>query len=142
MTYTYRTRGTCSSRIDIELDGDVIRSVAFTGGCNGNLQGISRLVQGMPAEEAIRRLRGIRCGSKPTSCPDQLSFALEEALRGAAQAGCEKQPTGVGAAVDTAAPTRSVILARFPTRRHRMGVSGWGPCGVPRPRSMEKEWIR
>ena len=87
MTYTYRTRGTCSSRIDIELDGDVIRSVAFTGGCNGNLQGISRLVQGMPAEEAIRRLRGIRCGSKPTSCPDQLSFALEEALRGATQAG-------------------------------------------------------
>lgn len=80
-------RGTCSSRIDIELDGDVIRSVAFTGGCHGNLQGISRLVQGMPAEEAIRRLRGIRCGSKPTSCPDQLSFALEEALRGAAQAG-------------------------------------------------------
>ena len=53
----------------------------------GNLQGISRLVQGMPAEEAIRRLRGIRCGSKPTSCPDQLSFALEEALRGAARAG-------------------------------------------------------
>lgn len=83
MTYTYQTRGTCSSRIDVELDGDVIRSVAFTGGCNGNLQGISRLVQGMTVEEAVSRLRGIRCGFKPTSCPDQLSYALEQALASA-----------------------------------------------------------
>ena len=83
MTYTYQTRGTCSSRIDVELDGDVIRSVAFTGGCNGNLQGISRLVQGMTVEEAVSRLRGNRCGFKPTSCPDQLSFALEQALASA-----------------------------------------------------------
>ena len=87
MTYTYRTRGTCSSRIDIELDGDVIRSVAFTGGCHGNLQGISRLVQGMPAEEAIRRLRGIRCGSKPPCGPDLLSFAVVVAGGGAAGGG-------------------------------------------------------
>ena len=83
MTYTYQTRGTCSSRIDVELDGDVIRSVAFTGGCNGNLQGISRLDQGMTVEEAVSRLRGIRCGFKPTSCPDQLSYALEQALASA-----------------------------------------------------------
>ena len=73
----YRTKGTCSSAIDIELDNGIIKSVHFTGGCNGNLQGISRLVEGMPAKEAISRLKGIKCGFKPTSCPDQLSVALE-----------------------------------------------------------------
>ena len=80
MTYSYAPRGVCSSRIDLELEGDIIKSVRFTGGCNGNLQGISRLVQGMTAQEAIARLEGIRCGYKPTSCPDQLSRALREAL--------------------------------------------------------------
>ena len=73
----YRTKGTCSSAIDIELDNGIIKSVHFTGGCNGNLQGISRLVEGMPAKEAISRLKGIKCGFKPTSCPDQLAVALE-----------------------------------------------------------------
>ena len=73
----YRTKGTCSSSIDFELDNGIIKSVHFTGGCNGNLQGISRLVEGMPAEEAISRLKGIKCGFKPTSCPDQLALALE-----------------------------------------------------------------
>lgn len=73
----YRTKGTCSSSIDVELDNGIIKSVHFTGGCNGNLQGISRLVEGMPAEEAISRLKGIKCGIKPTSCPDQLALALE-----------------------------------------------------------------
>ena len=76
----YQTKGTCSSYIDIELDGDVIRSVSFFGGCNGNLQGISKLVEGMKAEEAIKRLKGIRCGFKPTSCPDQLAIALENMI--------------------------------------------------------------
>ena len=66
--------------IDIEMDGDVIKSVAFTGGCNGNLQGISKLVQGMKAEDAIARLKGIRCGFKNTSCPDQLAVALESII--------------------------------------------------------------
>ena len=80
MTYSYAPRGVCSSRIDLELEGDIIKSVRFTGGCNGNLQGISRLVQGMTAGEAIARLEGIRCGYKPTSCPDPLSRALREAL--------------------------------------------------------------
>lgn len=74
----YRTKGTCSTAIDIEMDGDIIKSVAFTGGCNGNLQGISRLVSGMSAQEAISKLKGIRCGFKSTSCPDQLACALEE----------------------------------------------------------------
>ena len=73
----YRTKGTCSSAIDIELDNGIIKSVHFTGGCNGILQGISRLVEGMPAKEAISRLKGIKCGFKPTSCPDQLAVALE-----------------------------------------------------------------
>ncbi len=76
----YQTKGTCSTYIDIELDGDVIRSVSFFGGCNGNLQGISKLVEGMKAEEAIKRLKGIRCGFKPTSCPDQLAVALENMI--------------------------------------------------------------
>ena len=73
----YRTKGTCSSSIDIEMDGNVIKSVIFTGGCNGNLQGISKLVEGTSAEDAISRLKGIKCGFKPTSCPDQLAIALE-----------------------------------------------------------------
>ena len=73
----YKTKGTCSTSIDVELKDGVIDSVKFTGGCNGNLQGISALVKGMKPEEAISRLKGIRCGFKPTSCPDQLAHALE-----------------------------------------------------------------
>lgn len=73
----YQTQGTCSSAIDVEVEQGVIKSVAFTGGCHGNLQGISRLVEGMKVEDAISRLKGIKCGFKPTSCPDQLARALE-----------------------------------------------------------------
>lgn len=73
----YKTQGTCSSAIDLEVEDGVIKSVAFTGGCHGNLQGISRLVEGMQVEDAIARLKGIRCGFKNTSCPDQLARALE-----------------------------------------------------------------
>lgn len=73
----YKTSGTCSSAINLEVEGDIIKSVSFTGGCNGNLQGISRLVEGMKVEDAISRLKGIRCGFKNTSCPDQLARALE-----------------------------------------------------------------
>lgn len=76
----YNTKGVCSSYIDIELDGEIIKSVSFTGGCHGNLQGISSLVQGMNARDAITRLKGIRCGYKATSCPDQLATALEALL--------------------------------------------------------------
>ena len=76
----YKTKGTCSTMIDAELKDGVIDSVKFTGGCNGNLQGISALVKGMKPEEAISRLKGIRCGFKPTSCPDQLAHALEEMI--------------------------------------------------------------
>lgn len=73
----YQTKGTCSTAIDIEVKDGRIESVKFTGGCNGNLQGISALVKGMMVEEAISRLKGIRCGFKNTSCPDQLAKALE-----------------------------------------------------------------
>ena len=77
----YKTKGTCSTMIDVELKDGVIDSVKFTGGCNGNLQGISALVKGMKPEEAINRLKGIRCGFKSTSCPDQLARAVTEAKR-------------------------------------------------------------
>ncbi len=80
MKYTYLTSGVCSSQMDLELEDGIITSVAVTGGCNGNLQGICRLVTGMRAEDVIGKLEGIRCGGKPTSCPDQLSKALREAL--------------------------------------------------------------
>ena len=76
----YKTKGTCSTMIDVELKDGVIDSVKFTGGCHGNLQGISALVKGMKPEEAISRLKGIRCGFKPTCCPDQLAHALEEMI--------------------------------------------------------------
>ena len=76
----YKTHGVCSSMIHIELDGDKIKDVDFVGGCNGNLQGISSLVKGMKVEDAIERLPGIKCGSKATSCPDQLAKALREAI--------------------------------------------------------------
>ena len=76
----YKTKGTCSTMIDVELKDGVIDSVKFTGGCNGNLQGISALVKGMKPEEAISRLKGIRCVFKPTSFPDQLAHALEEMI--------------------------------------------------------------
>ena len=80
MTIDYKTKGTCSSRMRIEVEDGVVRDIQITGGCDGNLQGLSRLVTGMKVEEAIRRLEGIRCGFKPTSCPDQLAQALKESL--------------------------------------------------------------
>lgn len=80
MNYKYKTRGTCSSVIEIELDGDVIDSVKFYAGCDGNLKGISKLVKGMKAQDVIDLLEGTRCGFKNTSCPDQLAKALKQAL--------------------------------------------------------------
>lgn len=81
MRYTYYTQGTCSSQIDFELDENgVIRDVLFTGGCHGNLQAIAILLRGMKATDAIEKLRGIRCGYKNTSCPDQMAQALNRVL--------------------------------------------------------------
>ncbi len=79
MSHRYTTRGVCSRSIMFDLEEDVVRNVRFEGGCSGNTQGIAALVEGLPAEEAIRRLEGIRCGIKSTSCPDQLAQALKKA---------------------------------------------------------------
>lgn len=77
---THTCVGTCSRQIDIELDNDIIRSVRFTGGCDGNTQGVATLVRGMKVEEAIARLEGIDCRGRGTSCPNQLARALRQAL--------------------------------------------------------------
>ena len=80
-TFTYQTHGVCSRAIDITLDDShVIREVTFHGGCSGNTQGVAALIIGMTAEEAVKRLSGIKCGFKSTSCPDQLATALQEYL--------------------------------------------------------------
>lgn len=76
MKYTYRTSGTCCQAFDIEVEDKKIKDIQFYGGCNGNLQGICSLIKGMPVDDVIGKLEGIRCGAKPTSCPDQLSQAL------------------------------------------------------------------
>lgn len=78
MTYKYRPDGVCSREITIEVEGDIIQSVMFLGGCSGNTQGVGALISGMKIDEAIKRLKGIDCAGKGTSCPDQLSKALEE----------------------------------------------------------------
>ena len=75
---TYTTRGVCSRRINIDIEDGRIQKVTFEGGCSGNTQGVAALVAGMEIDEAIRRLSGIRCNFKPTSCPDQLAKALSE----------------------------------------------------------------
>lgn len=80
MKYTYKTQGTCSHEIEFEVENGIVGDISFLGGCNGNLQGITALVKGMPVEEVIKRLEGIRCGAKPTSCPDQLANALRESM--------------------------------------------------------------
>ncbi|MGM9588427.1 MAG: TIGR03905 family TSCPD domain-containing protein [Candidatus Limivicinus sp.] len=80
MEFTYRPRGVCSQLMEIEIEGDKLKHLKVTGGCSGNLQGIARLVEGMEVKEVISRLEGIRCGFKPTSCPDQLARALKQCL--------------------------------------------------------------
>ena len=80
MTYQYRPEGVCSRNITLDIEDGILKNVKFEGGCSGNTQGVARLVEGMPAAEAAARLRGIRCGFKSTSCPDQLARAIEAAL--------------------------------------------------------------
>lgn len=81
MTHTYKTKGVCSRAINFEITEDnKVHNVMFEGGCNGNTQGVGALVEGMDAQEAIKRMEGITCGPRPTSCPDQLAQALKEAL--------------------------------------------------------------
>lgn len=77
--FTFSPRGVCSSQIDFEIENGILHNVRFTRGCNGNTQGIGRLVEGMPVDEVIKRLKGVDCGGRGTSCPDQLAIALENA---------------------------------------------------------------
>ena len=84
MTFRYKTEGTCSSQINFSIDeGGKVHGVSFVDGCNGNLKGIGVLVEGMDAEKVVATLRGIGCGGKRTSCPDQLAQAVEQALQSA-----------------------------------------------------------
>lgn len=76
MQHEYKTRGVCASKILFDLDGDTVKNIRFVGGCNGNTQGVARLAEGMKIDEVVARLKGVRCGMKPTSCPDQLAQAL------------------------------------------------------------------
>lgn len=78
MKYTYKTSGTCSRSIEFEIIDGKVQDVTFMGGCNGNLKGIARLVEGLEVDEVIKRLEGITCGFKSTSCPDQLAQALKK----------------------------------------------------------------
>ena len=80
MRFSYKTKGVCSNTIQFEIENDILTNVTYQGGCHGNLQGISALVEGMHVDEVISRVKGIRCGFKDTSCPDQLARALKEAL--------------------------------------------------------------
>lgn len=82
MRYSYKTNGTCSRQIDFEVENGIVTEVSFMGGCNGNLKGISALVNGMKVEDVIDRLSGIRCGFKNTSCPDQFAKALSQIKNG------------------------------------------------------------
>lgn len=82
MHYTYNTKGTCSVKIDFDIEDGKVYNVAFLGGCNGNLKGISALVEGMKVEDVVAKCKDIKCGFKPTSCPDQLATALTTALSG------------------------------------------------------------
>ena len=79
MKFEYKTKGTCSQMIFFEIEDNKVYNVSFMGGCNGNLQGIGKLVEGMDIDEVIQRIDGIHCGPKPTSCPDQLATALIKA---------------------------------------------------------------
>lgn len=79
MKFEYKTKGTCSQMIFFEIEDNKVHNVSFMGGCNGNLQGIGKLVEGMDIDEVIQRIDGIHCGPKPTSCPDQLATALKKA---------------------------------------------------------------
>ena len=80
MKYTHIPRGTCSTKITFEIDGDILKNVEYEGGCHGNLQAVARLVEGMPVSQVKERLSGIKCGWKPTSCADQLVRGIDEAL--------------------------------------------------------------
>ena len=92
MKYTYIPQGVCSTKVDFEIEDGVVKNVSFLGGCNGNLKAISALVEGMPVDEVTKKLSGISCGKKSTSCTDQLATALKKAVEKSSEgAGSESQ---------------------------------------------------
>lgn len=95
MEIKFKPKGVCSQAIRLELTDGIVHNVRFAGGCPGNTQGLCRLVEGMEAKEVVSRLKGIRCGFKPTSCPDQLASALEQVI--SAQESQKSQPKGTSA---------------------------------------------
>ena len=103
MEYSYRTSGTCSTRIDFSLEDGKLKNVCFTNGCNGNLKGLAALVAGMDGAEVIEKLSGITCGYKSTSCPDQLARAVREALEAEKAAGAESAGEKAAARMKNAA---------------------------------------
>lgn len=80
MEYNYKPRGVCAQNLSFEIEDNIVKHVEFYGGCNGNLKGIATLIEGMPVDQVIEKLEGLRCGHKSTSCPDQLAKALQEAI--------------------------------------------------------------
>lgn len=86
MHYIYKTRGTCSTKIELDIEGDVIHNVVFTGGCNGNLQAIPKLVEGLTVSQIVEKISGISCNGRPTSCGDQLARACQEAYAASQEA--------------------------------------------------------
>lgn len=118
MTIQYTPRGVCSRSFTIQVEDGLIQSVQVVGGCSGNLQGISMLLKGMPVEEAIRRMEGIRCGSKATSCPDQLAQALKQAQADAAsKSRCASGSCRTGGA--------AAFVSRYSSVTHRPVVRAW-----------------
>ena len=120
MSYIYKTKGTCSTQIEVELDGNIVKNVKFTGGCQGNLQAIPRLVEGMTVEEVERRISGIHCGMKNTSCGDQLARALREAydaqkMHNTIPGLCKSLP-------------RQICLGAFLSPYHRLQLSPFESC--------------
>lgn len=85
-SYTYKTKGTCSTKIELELEGDVVHNVKFTGGCNGNLQAIPKLVEGLTVAQVVDKISGISCNGRATSCGDQLARACQEAYTASLEA--------------------------------------------------------
>lgn len=81
MGYEYKTRGVCARKITVDLEGNIVKKVAFQGGCDGNLKAVAALVEGLPIDVVAAKLAGMTCGGKPTSCPDQLVIALKEAYK-------------------------------------------------------------
>lgn len=103
MDFKYKIKGVCATSVEFSIEDGIVTALQFEGGCSGNTQGIARLAVGMKAEDVAEKLRGVRCGRKPTSCPDQLSLAVEKALENAAVLGEAEVAAGAAAGAEAQA---------------------------------------